>query len=259
MVEFKSWQSYRQFARDVKTNFRYLRSEDSEDFLRTVLATSADRKVKVESGHTFWRAQLGHDWRTETQDGHEFEVPCPHSRSRMKPLANRAKEGRANPKGLPYLYLATLPETAMSEARPWLGSFVSVGAFKVQRNLTVIACFSDPNQSTGIDIYWEEPSPQKRHERVWADINSAFSEPLDRRDDVAEYVPTQVIAELFKREGYDGIAYKSAFGEKGYNICLFDVDAAVLRYCRLHEVESANFDFGERVAEYWVKSETKSD
>ena len=146
----------------------------------------------------------------------------------------------------------------MSEARPWLGSYVSVGAFKVQRNLTLIACFSDPNQSTGIH-YFEEPSPQKRQEAVWAAINSAFSEPLDRSDDVAEYVPTQVIAELFKREGYDGIAYKSAFGENGYNICLFDVDAAVLSYCRLHEVESANFDFGERVAEYWVKSETKPD
>ena len=40
MAEFKSWQSYRQFARDVKSNFRYLRSEYSEDFLQTVLATS---------------------------------------------------------------------------------------------------------------------------------------------------------------------------------------------------------------------------
>ena len=87
----------------------------------------------------------------------------------------------------------------------------------------------------------------------------SFSEPLERSDDVAEYIPTQVVAELFKREGYDGIAYKSAFGEKGYNICLFDVDAAVLDYCRLHKVKGINFDFGEHVEEYWVKSETKSD
>ena len=177
----------------------------------------------------------------------------------MKPRVNRATEGRANPKGIPYLYLATHPETVMSELRPWLGSYVSVGVFEMQRSLTLIACFSDPSESTGTKIYFEEPSPEKCQEAVWEHINSDFSEPLDRSDDVAEYVPTQVIAELFKREGYDGIAYKSAFGEKGYNICLFDVDAAVLTYCRLHKVESVNFDFGEGEEQYWKKSEKTAD
>lgn len=40
----------------------------------------------------------------------------------MKPLSNSASEGRANPKGIPYLYVATDKETAMSEVRPSLGA-----------------------------------------------------------------------------------------------------------------------------------------
>ena len=40
--------------------------------------------------------------------------------------------------------------------------------------------------------------------RLWPTISA---------DDAAHYIPTQVIAELFKREGCDGIAYKSVFGD----------------------------------------------
>lgn len=49
----------------------------------------------------------------------------------MKPLRDKASEGRANPKGIPYLYLATTKEAPMSEVRPWIGSDISVGQFKL--------------------------------------------------------------------------------------------------------------------------------
>ena len=48
----------------------------------------------------------------------------------MKPLGGRATDGRANPRGIPCLYLATTKETAMSEVRPWIGSYVSAGQFE---------------------------------------------------------------------------------------------------------------------------------
>ncbi len=68
------------------------------------------------------------------------DVPVPHSRERMKPLKDRAPEGRINPKGIPCLYLATERDTALSEVRPWIGSLNSVGQFKTSRNLVVIDC-----------------------------------------------------------------------------------------------------------------------
>jgi hypothetical protein len=92
----------------------------------------ADRVSSFEDrlsvGRIFWRAQLGHDWREERQDGEVFEVQCAHSSQRMKPRRDRAPEGRVNPKGIPCLYLATTKEAAMSEVRPWMGSYISVGS-----------------------------------------------------------------------------------------------------------------------------------
>src|SRR5262252_4924229 len=48
---------------------------------------------------------------------------------------------------------------------------------------------------------------------------------------------TQIIAELFKRHGFDGVAYKSSLGP-GHNIAFFDLDAADLINCFLFEVKS---------------------
>ncbi|WP_413769916.1 RES domain-containing protein, partial [Vibrio vulnificus] len=69
-----------------------------------------------------WRAQAGHDDREYYQDGiYIDDFPVPYSENRMRPLLNSASEGRANPKGIPCLYVASTKETAMSEIRPWLG------------------------------------------------------------------------------------------------------------------------------------------
>lgn len=86
-------------------------------------------------------------------------------------------------------------------------------------------------------------------------IDRAFSEPTTTGDDTADYVPTQVIAELFKNEGYDGIAYKSAFGKKGHNVVLFDPTDAELTNCTLFEAESIKFSFEQSDNPYWVEKD----
>jgi len=76
-----------------------------------------------------------------------------------------------------------------------------------------------------------------REVAVWNDINRAFSEPITANDSSADYVTTQILAELFKNEGYDGIAYKSSLGE-GYNTSLFDPSSAEIISCSLFSVRS---------------------
>ena len=66
------------------------------------------------------------------------------------------------------------------------------------------------------------PAARKPEAEVWMRIHRAFSEPATTGDIAADYVLTHLFASLFKNEGYDGIAYKSAFGKKDYNIVLFD-------------------------------------
>ena len=165
-------------------------------------------------------------------------------------------DGRVNPKGIPALYLCTNKDAAMSEVRPWLGSLISLGQFEITRDLRVIDCsrYSDRK----FRFFLEEPTDEKRDTAVWSDIDRAFSKPVTRSDDTDEYVATQILAELFRDTGFDGIAYRSAFGEKSMNIALFDLAVAELRSCQLYEVTQAHLNFQERDNPYWVRTARKA-
>lgn len=104
-----------------------------------------------------------------------------------------------------------------------------------------------------MNLYFEEPDAVEREEAVWSSIDRAFAKPITRSDDYADYVPTQIIAELFKREGLDGVAYKSNFGKNGYNIALFDLDAAALLNCTLYEVNKITMVSEQVDNTYFVK------
>jgi hypothetical protein len=252
MRQFKSQWDFWNFRNAVSGKLRYIRTSEQDAFLKTVLTTSASRKVQLQSGQFFWRAQLGHGWMEREQDGETFEVPCAHPRTRMKPLRGQASEGRANAKGIPCLYLATRKETAMSEVRPWIGSYVSVGQFKLLRDIEVIDC--SRNHAKHVPYYVNEPKPKKRVEVIWSCIDVAFAEPTTRSDDTGEYAATQIIAELFKSAGFGGVAYKSNFGEHGYNTALFDIDAADLVNCHLYQVKSVEMKFSQEYdGSYFVK------
>lgn len=250
MPEFRSWRSYWDFQRATKYRTRYVHDPEVREFLESVLGTCRDRIETIPKASVLWRAQLGHSWSPVYEDGeHIDDVPAPYPPKRMKPPSSRASEGRANPKGIPYLYVATSRDTAMAEVRPWIGSFVSVAQFVTLRTLKVVNCTTDRR---GIHIWFKEPPPKKREESVWRDIDRAFANPVSPSDDVADYVPTQIIAELFKSEGLDGVAYRSSLGS-GHNIALFDLEAAELMNCSLFEVKSIDFDFKEAANPYFMR------
>ena len=123
MAEFSSCGSYVRFQHVVRRVSRYVRPQDVEEFLQAVLSTAKKREERLKRGAVLWRAQLGHDHKDTVVDPDlKVPVPCPYPPGRMKPLADRAFEGRASPKGIPVLYLATERDTALLEVRPWLGS-----------------------------------------------------------------------------------------------------------------------------------------
>ena len=133
----------------------------------------------------------------------------------------------------------------MSEVRPWIGSFVSCAIFKTKRPLKIVN-FSVYHHVSDVTILDTEEDPSKRETAIWMNMDKAFSEPTTRTDE-ADYVPTQILAELFKSEGYDGIAYKSAFGDTGYNTVLFDPNDAEFTFCGLYQARSIKCEFVECV------------
>lgn len=261
-MPFKSWQSYWKFRNAVTNSSRYIFDEETDRFLAEVLETCKPRQRTIKKGAIFWRSQLGSDTRPVCDDdGNEIaDEPCPHPVDRMKPLKFSASEGRANPKGISYLYLATSKETAMSEVRPWIGSEISVAQFKINNELSIIDC--SVNHSAN-PLYFDlergfyEPSDEEKEKSVWAHIDKAFSEPVVQNDNRAHYVPTQIIAELFKNNGLDGIAYKSLLSD-GYNIVLFHPEVAEMLNCFLYEAKNVTFEFNETANPYFIRKQSET-
>ena len=74
-------------------------------------------------------------------------------------------------------------------------------------------------------LFDENLSPEKLERHIWNDIGNAFSRPVNRENLEREYLPTQILAEVFSAAGFDGIAYRSSLA-KGTIMVLFDIDAA---------------------------------
>lgn len=115
MPQFKSAEDYRKFDQAARRELRYVRGNDQEDFLRTVLETSRPRRLSLTNGMYravggVWRAQLGHCWNEVEKDGKVHKIPCPFTKKRMKPDPDKVSDGRANPRGIACLYICTITQ-----------------------------------------------------------------------------------------------------------------------------------------------------
>jgi hypothetical protein len=141
--------------------------------------------------------------------------------------------------------------TALAECRPWIGSLVSIGAFKINRDLKVVDCTRGTDKHL---LFLDgEPTAKKKSEAVWADVGRAFRAPVGRDDNTADYTPTQVIAEAFHKEGFDGVAYRSSFGTDRFNLAIFELDAASIVMNELHEIKDVEFKFEQTANPYYVQ------
>jgi RES domain len=258
--EFANWKSYTHFAERVCRKRRYVWGVEENAFLDTVLATIRDRSGYLKQGTIFYRAQQGNDWRdvTDAEGKIVTQEAAGYDAKRMKPRPNRANEGRANPAGISVLYLGTTEQTAISEVRPWIGASLSVAQFKTLKRLKAIDLTRGHGKSSFFSVLHrfandgEQPTAEEKEKAVWIDIDNAFSRPVTLSDDEADYVPTQILAELFRDAGYDAIIYKSQFGEKGYNVALFNVNDADAINCAPYRVTEIEVKF-KVDGDHWFK------
>jgi RES domain-containing protein len=249
-TEFPSWRSYWRFAAEVSHRWRYVQSPETADFLKLVARQARDRLVDMAAGQRFYRAQkAAHDWFDQNLGE---AVDGPALPERMTPLPGTAAEGRVNPKGIPCFYMAGDEHTAIAEVRPWIGSKVSVGLFRTVRDLRLVDCTRDAERQP---IYFDEPDVEARTKAVWTHIAQAFREPVTREDDRADYAPTQIVAETFRAEGFDGVAYRSGFGTDRFNVALFALDATDLEMCSIYEIRDVTLDYKMADNPYYVQTD----
>ena len=172
--EFKSWSSYSAFEGLVRRKTRYVFSPELVDFIDTMISTGKKRSIDLPKGYILFRSQRGCTTRPGYNENgdHEYDEDWPYDKKRMFPIKGKSTEGRANPRGISYLYLSDDRDTACAEVRPWKGSTLSLGLFETKKKLKIINC-TDIGKS--ISFYFKEPGPKIRENRVWTDINNAFS------------------------------------------------------------------------------------
>lgn len=242
--EFKSQTSYLDFSYSVM-QWRYIRSPDDEAFLRHVASTAEKRIEHIPAPSTLWRAQVGCNILDAVHDC--IEVPLVADRMKPPPhwrKVGQSSEGRTNPTGIPFLYAATNQHVAISEVKPSPGDFVTMAEVRTNKALRIVNVTTDDEKIRNI-IYFKEPEGPERELAIWGDIDRAFSVPVARSADRADYASTQTLAELFRKKGLDGIAYRSAFGA-GHNIALFDPDSADIVTCRLCAVTGTDVRYSMR-------------
>ena len=229
--------------------------------------------MKLDKGTVLWRAQLDgtpHKPPPITVGAQELELRqtlTPHDRVRMTPYSDKAKEGRINPKGIPCLYTATDPRVALTEMKPTIGSYLTLAEFVTAREVRIVDFASEPIEIASSN---DGPTNDEMDSLLWEHINDAFAEPVTNTDDAADYAATQILGELFKCAGYDGIRYKSKYSEfeslqpwgsqervdeikaakssAGLNVALFKVADAEFTTSRLYRFAvntHGKFDFRE--------------
>lgn len=256
-AKFNSWQDYRTFAQTVKFARRYIQTPETEAFLEAVRETAKSRVRNMPKGwNSIWRARRGYAEREVEQDGKAYVQPGPHYPEDMKPKESGGPDGRINSKGIPCFYGATTPETAMAEVRPGMGELVSLGRFRVSSDVQVVDCSKYHSKSLWelvLDRPLEHvPTAEEIEQAVWTHIDHAFSAPIRRSDESPDYVPTQILGEVFKAEGYDGIAYKSMLTDDGFNLAFFNPGILSQLSGELRETKTVRLSFGESLEEYVV-------
>lgn len=151
----------------------------------------------------------------------------PYSPENMgAPPKKQASQGRANPAGIPYLYLASTEDTAVSEIRPHTGEYSSLAEFTINESLEIID-LRNPRSTVSPFLLNDE----KKIASLRGDIDflvqlgEELKRPVLPHVAAIDYLPSQYLCEFIKSCKYHGVIYKSSVGE-GVNLALFEPDRA---------------------------------
>ncbi len=221
--EIKIHNIWNDFKKEIKFSNRYFAS-NSLDFevLKSILLSSLTKKIY--KGDFYFRS------RVSDKKGFEKE------NMGNPPLPELASAGRANPRGISYLYIADSIETALYETRSTIFDYVTIGKFMVKENFEVISfrnIATDP-------IYWSEREDIKNYIEYLPFIYTLQQElslPIRKKDKSLDYIPTQYICEYIKSLEFDGVEYQSSLYSSGYNLAIFNPKKLECIQTEVYEIE----------------------
>ena len=169
-------------------------------------------QIEIRSTQPLYRARLHHNSGESPYDADKMFCPP----------ASFSTAGRANPSGIPYLYLSDNADTVLYEIRAAYLDEVSIGTFNVKAGLPSPIKIADFTEASTIF------HPSKIGDKIKASllkqkISADLSKPMRRYDSELDYIPTQFICEFIKiYTGVNGIKFRSSLHVAGNNIVIFD-------------------------------------
>lgn len=130
--------------------------------------------------------------------------------------------GRANPMGIPYLYLSDNKDTILYEIRAAYLDDVTIAKFSIKPNLDRKVLISDFTETP--TLYHPNEVEKRIKARLLKELISRdLSQPVRRYDSELDYIPTQFICEFIKvYTNVDGIKFRSSLHNTGVNYVIFD-------------------------------------
>ena len=193
-------------------------------------------QFKLKKETPLFRARLHHQ--SGAGEYKPEEMTCP-----PKELASG---GRANPPGIPFLYLSDNPQTVLYEVRASYLDELSIGTFELNPDFEYIKLV-DFTEDTSLF----QPNSSSINKTIKAKllrqkISGDLSKPMRRYDNELDYIPTQFICEFIKVfTGAFGIRFTSSIHPKGNNVVIFDqtlmtcvsVQKVKINSVNLHSIE----------------------
>jgi hypothetical protein len=174
-----------------------------------------DIATEMRAGEIWFRARLGQKATYQHYEGgwtnKIVRQPWLGNEIGAPPPLN-AGIGRLNRAGVSMLYLASDAYTALAEIRPHPGHYLSIGGFKSLEAVRLadfnpdIALFSANDDR--LDLF-----------AIIQAFDRLMSLPVTP-DEKTSYLLTQLLAEVLRRRGFDGVRFRSSVSE-GVNICIF--------------------------------------
>lgn len=199
-------------------NWENLRKELMEENRFFPKETISFERISYLVSQLIYKDELPEKWyRARIQ---ESEDPYPLEKMGPPPK-DKATHGRANPVGIPYLYVASDVVTSVSEVRPHTGEFVTVAEFKIVGDVRLADLRSPRSLITPfICADAEEIAALRGDIEFLVRLGEELTRPVLPKSAAIDYIPSQYLCELIKKNGFDGVIYKSSVGDE-INLALF--------------------------------------
>ncbi|WP_281948494.1 RES family NAD+ phosphorylase [Vibrio parahaemolyticus] len=137
------------------------------------------------------------------------------------PPKELATAGRANPVGIPYLYLSEDEETCFREIKPSNGATIYLSKVIAKSDLKLIDLTNPKHRVALLKFEESEIKTILKCIHLLEEFAMELSVPVLPEKSHLDYIPTQFICEFLRTiKVYDGLIFNSSYGD-GKNVVLF--------------------------------------